>query len=50
MWCDVSGERYFYFVDYTGSNSYIDCNNNNDADNNNNRDSLRGIVAIRYSR
>ena len=29
MWCQVSGERYFYFVDYTGSNSYIDCNNNN---------------------
>ena len=29
LWCEVSGERYFYFVDYTGSNSYIDCNNNN---------------------
>ena len=29
MWCQVSGERYFYFTDYTNSRSYIDCQNNN---------------------
>ena len=29
MWCEVSGERYYYFMDYTNSRSYIDCTNNN---------------------
>jgi len=29
MWCEVSGERYYYFIDYTNSRSYIDCTNNN---------------------
>jgi len=29
MWCEVSGERYFYFIDYTNRRSYLDCTNNN---------------------
>ena len=29
MWCEVSGERYFYFIDYTNTRSYLDCTNNN---------------------
>ena len=29
MWCEVSGERYYYFIDYTNTRSYIDCTNNN---------------------
>ena len=29
MWCQVSGERYFYFVNYSNSNDYIDCQSNN---------------------
>ena len=29
MWCEVSGERYFYFIDYTNTSSYLDCTNNN---------------------
>ena len=29
MWCEVSGERYFYFIDYTNTRSYLDCMNNN---------------------
>ena len=29
MWCEVSGEQYFYFIDYSNTRNYIDCNNNN---------------------
>ena len=29
MWCEISEERYFYFIDYTNTRSYIDCQSNN---------------------
>ncbi|MDC0850889.1 prepilin-type N-terminal cleavage/methylation domain-containing protein [Candidatus Pelagibacter sp.] len=29
MWCEVSGERYFYYTDPYGSRSYLDCTSSN---------------------
>ena len=29
MWCELSGERYWYYKDPYGRNSYLDCESNN---------------------
>ena len=29
MWCELSGERYWYYIDPYGTRSYLDCQSNN---------------------
>jgi len=29
MWCEISGERYFYYIDPYGTRSYMDCTGSN---------------------
>ena len=29
MWCEISGERYWYFIDPYGTRTYLDCESNN---------------------
>ena len=29
MWCELSGERYWYYIDPYGTRTYLDCQSNN---------------------